>query len=924
MVQTGEQSIRTVNLRVFIKNFEPDGFAALGRRCLIGRILAWVGIGVVLSKLLIPNLHANDQTNWWSFQPLIKPALPANVDSRNKNPVDTFLSSNLAKHGLRFSMEASRLTLIRRLKLDLLGLPPTPEEVESFLSDPDPQAYDRLVERYLVSPHFGERWARHWLDVVHFGETHGYDKDKLRPNAWPYRDYVIRSFNEDKPYGRFVEEQVAGDALYPQTRDGIEALGFIAAGPWDFIGHEEVPESKIDGKIARHLDRDDMLVNTLQTFNSLTVQCAQCHNHKFDPISQEDYYSLHAIFAAVDRTDRRYDLTPETGNQRRILLAEKNLAEDQLKQLRSAWVQRAGEKLSDLQRQITQLEKSKPKTERVGSHSQIEPTQGVEKWFQIDLKQKSNISKIVLRPCHDDFNQIGDGFGFPLRLKIEVADDPEFRTGIVRLDESEAIDIPNPKLKPFEISGKQTQARFVRITATKLAPRQGDFIFALAEVEVMSPSQLNLAMGASVTGKDSIEANPRWSLANLTDGYYPGQTGSTLQEKESLDLLKQQEQGLLQSSATQSEKDAFQTLTRSVITRSNQLELLPPMGVVYAAGIHTGKGSFTGTGAQGGKPRVIKLLKRGNVENPGREVDPGSLSLVTALPARFEIDSTHDESARRVALARWLSNPKNPLTWRSIVNRVWQEHFGRGLVDTANDFGHMGASPSHPALLEWLAAEFRDSGQSLRALHRMIVTSHAYRQSSANNLEAARKDEGNLWIWRMNRRKLQAEVIRDSVLAIADRLDLRMGGPSFQDFVIDKPEHSPHFEYGWFDPEKNLSQQRSIYRFIVRSHPQPFMTVLDCADPSMQVAKRNESVSPLQALALMNNSLMLVMSRHFAERLTYESADLKGQLARGLFLALGRVATETELKELTGLAREHGLANATRVLFNLNEFTFVD
>ena len=271
---------------------------------------------VVLAGLFLldpPRASAEAQPRWWSFRPLSRPSLPAlsTTDAnRVRTPIDAFILAKLREKGLTPSPEADRRTLIRRLTFDLIGLPPTPEEVDTFLADDRPDAYERLADRLLASPQYGERWGRHWLDVVHYGDTHGYDKDKPRPNAWPYRDYVIRAFNADRPYRRFVQEQLAGDVLFPGTADGIEALGFIAAGPWDFIGHAEVPESKIDGQIARHLDRDDMVANTMNTFASLTVQCAQCHNHKFDPIAQEDYYSLQAVFAALDRADKKYYSDP--------------------------------------------------------------------------------------------------------------------------------------------------------------------------------------------------------------------------------------------------------------------------------------------------------------------------------------------------------------------------------------------------------------------------------------------------------------------------------------------------------------------------------------------------------------------------------------------------------------------------------------
>jgi mono/diheme cytochrome c family protein len=241
----------------------------------------------------------------WAWQSIVRPEVPGGSNPAG-NPIDAFIRERLAREGWGSAPEADRRTLIRRVTFDLTGLPPTPERVAAFIADQRPDAWERLVDELLASPHYGERWARHWLDVVHYGDTHGYDKDKPRPQAWPYRDYVIRALNEDKPYARFIEEQLAGDALYPGTRDGYEALGFIAAGPWDFIGHAELPESKVDGKIARHLDRDDMVANTIGTFASVTVHCAQCHNHKFDPIPQADYYALQAVFAALDRAEMKY------------------------------------------------------------------------------------------------------------------------------------------------------------------------------------------------------------------------------------------------------------------------------------------------------------------------------------------------------------------------------------------------------------------------------------------------------------------------------------------------------------------------------------------------------------------------------------------------------------------------------------------
>ncbi len=663
----------------------------------------------------------------WAWQPIARVSPPDAIDDSEweHSEIDRFVSANLREHGLRPAPPADRATLIRRLTYDLIGLPPTPTEVRSFVADADPNAYEELVDRLLASPRYGERWARHWLDVVHYADTHGYDKDQPRPNAWPYRDYVIRAFNEDKPYAQFVTEQIAGDVRYPETRDGFEALGFIAAGPWDLIGHAEVPEAKIDGQIARHLDRDDMVANTLGTFCSVTVHCAQCHDHKFDPITQDDYYSLQTVFAALDRADRTVYLEDE--NQRRA---------DEL-----------------------------------------------------------------------------------------------------------------------TIKKRELKAKIAALRATLTENKNDDAAESKAEIKRLKA-----------------------------------------------DLVK---------------LDA-------------ELSALPNRLTVYCGTVYHGSGNFCGTGASDGKPRLIHVLNRGNVQQPGAVAEPGALSLLAMLPARFVLPPEHSERDRRAALAKWLCDSENPLTWRSIVNRVWQQHFGQGIVDTANDFGRMGSPPSHDKLLDWLAADFRDHGGSFKRLHKQIVLSATYRQqpkatSSEIAEQATAVDADNRYLWRQNRRKLDAESVHDAVLAASGKLDLQMGGPSYQDFVIEQPEHSPHYEYSKADPRDPSCFRRAIYRFVVRSQTQPFMTCLDCADPSMRVAKRNESVSPLQALTLLNNGFILTQSEFFAERLRTEAGnEVAVQVELAAQLVWSRTLTEDEKRDLVAFAQEQGLEALCRALFNSSEFVFVD
>ncbi len=355
-----------------------------------------------------------------------------------------------------------------------------------------------------------------------------------------------------------------------------------------------------------------------------------------------------------------------------------------------------------------------------------------------------------------------------------------------------------------------------------------------------------------------------------------------------------------------------------------ELAKLPAAQLVYAGTVHTSGGAFSGTGPFGGKPRKICILPRGDVRNPGREVGPGALAQLDALPGRFELPPDHTEGDRRAALAHWLTDRRNPLTWRSIANRLWLYHFGRGLVDTPNDFGRMGQRPTHPELLDWLAVELRDGGQSLKALHRLLVTSATYRQSSAIGPAAAATDPDNLYYSHANRRRLEAEEIRDSILAVSGQLNLALYGPSFRDFVVDHPEHSPHYHYDLYDPEDKASHRRSIYRFIVRSQQQPLLAALDCADPSLMVDKRNQTITPLAALALLNNQLGVSMARHFAERVAATGGEPAAQLTAAWRLALGRVPSTEELAGLVAYAERFGMPSACRVILNLNEFVFVD
>lgn len=643
---------------------------------------------------------------WWSLRPLAQPsppsAAPDGFASWPRTPVDRFVLARLRGKSLEPAPEADRRTLLRRLTFDLVGLPPAPEEVEAFARDPSPDAYEQVVERLLASPHYGERWARHWMDVAHYAETHGHDQDRPRPNAWPYRDYLVRAFNADKPYARFVAEQIAGDVLWPDDADAVSALGFLATGPWDESSLRDIREDSIDRQIGRYLDRDDMVTTALATFTSTTVHCARCHDHKFDPITTQEYYGLQAVFAGVEKAERAFDTDPKTAAQRRRLVLE------------------------------------------------------------------------------------------------------------------------------------QAKVRLARLPTLP-------FSFALALLE------------------------------------------------------RQVEQ---------------------------QAAALPPQRLVYAAA-HDFKpdGSFRPLL----RPRTVHVLKRGDIHKPGAEARPGALAMLAQLDPKFQLSDADDEGSRRAALARWLVDAENVLTWRSAVNRVWQYHFGRGLVDTPNDFGRMGSLPSHPELLDWLAGWFSDGGGSLKQLHRLIVCSAAYRQASRHDPRFAEVDADNRLLWRMNRRRLDAESLRDSVLLLAGQLDHTMGGPSVKQFVESPGIHvTPKVDYDAFGIDRPEQRRRSVYRFIFRTLPDPFLEALDCPDAAQLTPVRTNSMSALQALALLHDRFMVRMSERLAARAETAACDLPAQIGQVYRWALQREPTPSEARTLIAYAEKHGLANACRMLLNSNEFLFVN
>lgn len=866
----------------------------------------------------------------WAYRPLRSIPVPVRTNSAI-HPVDRFIRARLAGAGIEPAQEADRATLLRRVTFDLTGLPPTPEELAAFVHDEAPDAYERTVDRLLASPRHGERWARHWMDTAHFAETHGHDQDRIRPNSWPYRDYLIDTFNSDKPYSRFIQEQVAGDVLFPSDPRATVALGFVAAGPWDESSLRDIREDTLDRQIARYVDRDDMVMTVMSVVTSSTVHCARCHDHKFDPISQRDYYALQAVFAGVERANRTYDTDPALHVRRLDLRARQRRVEDRER----------GFLLAAESREASDIWEAKERRRSV-PWVMIDP----QSWFSAGgstLKRLPDRSLLATgtRPERDTY--------------VITASSPLPRVTAIRLDVLSDDSLPqkgpgradngNLHLTEFQLQVFEPGAALARDiglvnpaadfsqtdwtiahsldgnekTAWGIHPRVGEShqaVFELKEALAIAPGTTLTFIMKQLHGGSHLIGRARIAV---TDSRPPIPAIRPLPDE----VAKALEIPANQRSEEQHLGVAAQALAEEL---KSQLAALPAPSMIYAAAF-----DFEPDGGlrRPKSPRDVQVLRRGEIGKPIEAAVPGALSCVAALPARFELPHPAEEGTRRAALAGWLTSPDNPLTWRSIVNRTWQQHFGRGLVDTPNDFGRMGSAPTHPELLDWLAVWFRDEAHgSLKQLHRLLVTSATYRQSAlprARSSAQTTPDADNRLLSHMNRTRLDAECVRDALLLAGGRLDLRMGGPGDRQFDLQPGIHvTPRIDYAKFDIDSNAGNRRSVYRFLFRTLPDPFFEALDCPAGDQLVAQRGNTVTVQQALAMWNNIFVARQAEHIAARLQRTRDGVESQVSAACEQLWGRRPDAEESGQLVAYARQHGLANLTRLLANSNEFIFVN
>ncbi|WP_435008198.1 PSD1 and planctomycete cytochrome C domain-containing protein [Tundrisphaera lichenicola] len=788
--------------------------------------------------------------NWWSLRPIARVEVPeVRRPDWVRTPIDAFILAGLERDGLQPAPEADRATYLRRVSFDLTGLPPSPEEVRAFDNDTSPDAYEKLVDRLLASPRYGERWGRHWLDVVRFAESHGYETNNLRPDAWPYRDYVIRAFNDDTPFPRFVEEQLAGDTIEGADWLTQAATGFIVAGSHDVVGNQQ-PDQVLQQRVD---DLDDMVATTSTAFLGLTAQCARCHDHKFDPISQKDYYGIQAAFAGVNHADRMIPVNDEG-----------RLREAESVRVELAGVERELDETEPLAR-VEAGSPGRPPVDPLRNVERFEPTPA--RFIRFTVESTNGGAE----PCIDELEVWSAG-----------PDPRNLALGGMAFASSTYPNSPIHRLEHLNDGQVGNGRSWISAEAGK----------GSAGVELKEPATIDrIVWGRDREGtyRDRTAAVYRVEVAEE-----PGQWRVVASSKDRA----------AKADETPPASSGREALIRQRDDLRKRLAALGSTIKVYA-------GTFT-------QPGPTHILRRGD---PTQKLDAIPPSGLSAVRPKLELPADSPEAARRVALARWIADPANPLAPRVMVNRAWHYHFGRGIVATPSDFGFNGDRPSHPELLDWLASEFLANGGRLKPIHRLMVLSATYRQSSRIDEQARALDGENRKLWRFNPRRLEAEEIRDAILATAGTLDLRMGGPGYTLW-----EKNTNYVVV-FTPREELGAdtfRRMVYQFKPRSQPDPTFGAFDCPDGGLTAPRRNISTTALQAFNLLNSRFILDQANRLADRLEAEAGpDPGSQVDRAFELAFGRCPTEAERPAAIGLVRDHGAPALARALFNANEFLHV-
>ena len=831
----------------------------------------------------------------WAYQPIHRAALPPVSDpSWSKNPIDAWVLAGLDAKGLTPNKPAAKIALIRRATYDLIGLPPTLAEVSQFVNDsrPDAEAYEALIDRLLASPHYGEKWGRHWLDLVRYAETNSYERDNPKPNAWRYRDYVIRSFNEDKPYDRFVREQLAGDEIPNAGPDPLIATGFYRLGIWD-----DEPTDRLQ---ARYDSLDDIVATTGQVFLGLTVDCARCHDHKIDPIPQKDYYRLVSFFQNIN--------TFRNGGETDEAPIFRNAQEKALFAAKVATLQRDRDELqAKIQAIQTEFLAKYDEADRAGANGSV---------------QVPDLDGLRYRFYRDTWEKLPD-FDILKPEEIGVLDIPRFDLGKRTRDDAfgfvfeAALIVPSDGDYTFHLDSDDG----ARLSINGHVVVDHDGVHLLGTEKTAT---IPLKAGRHPIRLDYFQRNEKLGLNVGWSG--PGFPRRWLSSSKSRGGKEPEIAQLLRSDGERVLGKATMTTLRSLreeLKAKSEIALAPEKALVV-------------TEAGPNAPET-HLLIRGNPHVEGDTVEPAFLSVLgEVVPSPPKPPEGSKTTGRRTILADWVVAAENPLTPRVMANRLWQYHFGRGIVRSSSNFGTQGDKPTHPKLLDELALELLEGGWRLKPLHKRIMMSETYKMSSTPSPESLANDPMNDNFWRFDMRRLTSEEIRDSILSVSGQLNPNMFGPSIYPEIPDEVKAGQSVPgSGWLSSTPEEAARRSIYIHIKRSLLMPILESFDAAETDRSSPVRFTTTQPTQALAMVNGKFLNGQAALLAQRLKREAgADLASLVKLALSLVTARTPSAAEvdrgvtliekLKGQEGLSADEALKDFSLVVLNLNEFLYLD
>lgn len=849
----------------------------------IADLVTWVKMGAPDPREGKVEARRADKS-WWSLQPLRKEFAHRDIDG--------FIEAKLKEKGLAFSPPADPRTLVRRMTYDLHGLPPAPDEVEAFVINQETRsrASKDLIELLLASPRYGEQWGRHWLDVIRFGESNGFERNFIIDDLWPFRDYVIKSINDDKPFNQFITEHLAGDVIGKDNPAVEVGSAFLVAGPYDDVGNADL----VAQKNIRAATLDDMITATGSAFLGLTVNCARCHNHKFDPIPTEDYYRIRAAFEGVTH-GRRVVATKEARDAHAAATKPLNLEVQRLEAERSKLDAAINSRAQEAAKKATP---TRPKIDEHGTDESFQPTQ-------------AKYLKFVIHTLTSDRQP-----GKPARSGGSGGKLTEFQVWSTKGDNvalashgtkaegtkaASADDFPEAYGPQYCIDGQKGEAWFIGSPAElKLTFAQPEMIQRITFINARGDRDVD---ESKVRGATPCEYEVQVSM--------DGKTWTTVATDEGREHWTQ-EHGIAKARRgviTKEEVAQLASLDKQIAATKSALSKIAPLPQIWA-------GLFA-------QPSVRTFVHQGG--DPTKELDPvvpSSLSVLDKITQPYSLPADAAEGQRRLALAKWITRDDNALTARVLANRVWHYHFGTGLVDTPSDFGYLGSQPTHPELLDYLATRLIQNGWKIKELHREIMMSRTYQQSSAGNPEGLRLDKSARLLWRFPPRRLSAEEIRDTILTAAGQMKLEpMGGAGFRLYKFSQNNVSTYFPLDQHGPE---TYRRAVYHQNARASVVDVLNDFDLPDIAFAAPKRANTTTPLQALTLLNHSFTLDMAAALAVRGGDWQKDPGAALTRTYQHCFQRAPGAKEIQNATEFLRTQPPAALCRALLNANELIYLE